>query len=648
MAHSGQYLRRWGGRLLPLLAVLLLAGCQPREVLIVAETPVFATPSADAAVVTVAMADTTLPIQAVQRVYLQENPALRHQRTWHPLMVYTDFYQVSLRSGVTGWVSEDLLVDRATGTVVPRPLPQPIWQYLFLLGLAGLVVLGLAWWRQGGWQQLAGPTPRRATWLALGWLCLLRATLLALVLYLAGRVMIHPTDETGYFAIARNLLDGQLGERWTYTIGQGLLYLPLVLVTGARDYYGIVAPLSLLTAFVLAPLALVLLHAILGELGATARQRLLVLALLVVLPFLYVPVEQHPGASAVREVFKAIFMVQDLSPASYSLYHLYFWTGLNGLSDTPGMVLVLLCVWLALRLAPGRRYLIAIAALFGFACLVRINYVFFAPLLAYLFWERLRPLYRSPRQALGLVGLAVAVFLAVFGWQLVANRLHHGGWLTFPYVLHQNRAAEGFALALFKSGGRYLVQCNFLYMVLAAAGVWFVRESRQRIVLLLWAVPLLLFFAGYPVVAASPIRFILPIYGALLALAVLARPWEGLPTSRAIALTLVLIANVVLVAPNVLPAPPYALRLEQWPNGAQLVRQLALYLPLASLALTVVLCRQYRRPLRFMIVALGLWYAASGLLVLAVLGAALAWALRDAVVAVREWWLAQRPAPPAA
>jgi hypothetical protein len=78
------------------------------------------------------------------------------------------------------------------------------------------------------------------------------------------------------------------------------------------------------------------------------------------------------------------------------------------------------------------------------------------------------------------------------------------------------------------------------------------------------------------------------------------------------------------------------------------VRQLALYLPLASLALTVVLCRQYRRPLRFMIVALGLWYAASGLLVLAVLGAALAWALRDAVVAVREWWLAQRPAPPAA
>ena len=56
-------------------------------------------------------------------------------------------------------------------------------------------------------------------------------------------------------------------------------------------------------------------------------------------------------------------------------------SGFNAMSDTPGLMLIMWGVYLALVMPPKRRYAMCFGALYGFACLVRIHYILLLKLL---------------------------------------------------------------------------------------------------------------------------------------------------------------------------------------------------------------------------------------------------------------------------
>ena len=149
----------------------------------------------------------------------------------------------------------------------------------------------------------------------------------------------------------------------------------------------------------------------------------------------------------------------------------------------------------------------------------------FAPLVAYLFWERIKE--RGDRKwcLLRPFALAVGTFILVFLPQLLVNKAQFGGYFYFPYVLHNNNAADGFRFYCLPSGTRFLIGCNYLYLVLGVVGLMVVRDMRRMIILTFWAVPLVLFYCGYPCVGACPTRFIQTAYGGLLAAFVCCDAW---------------------------------------------------------------------------------------------------------------------------
>ena len=136
--------------------------------------------------------------------------------------------------------------------------------------------------------------------------------------------------------------------------------------------------------------------------------------LLAFLPFCYFPAEFFAHDGPVREVFKSIFAMPNMNVASYRLYYMFFNTGYNGMSDTPSMFLIFLCIYLAISRPFGRRILIVVSFLFGMACLVRINNIFFSPLIAYMFWCGFREKFSSRRDLATYALTALAVLIILF------------------------------------------------------------------------------------------------------------------------------------------------------------------------------------------------------------------------------------------
>jgi hypothetical protein len=632
-AARGASWRPWRWlRLLAVVALAALGGCAPAALRVPAHTPYYDQPSLAEPMVGYTTEALVLPVRERRWLYLGRNP-FAGQRAWHPLMVCTRMHRVRLPEGREVWVTLNMQTD-ATGTKfrfvrTARP------GVLALAGAAALALLALlAWgWRQGRWPRLWVPGEgTRSDWLlAAAVIVLLRVALLLLVVGWTGQQLIHPTDEHGYFTIAHDLLGRGGGSTWNYTLGLGLYYLPLVWLTGADGYYGVLWPLCWLTGLVAGPLLLVQVLWLLRRLSGSLRLAAAVALALAVLPFCYLPYE-------LAGQYKSIFTWPNLHPAHFTAVYIFTATGFNGLSDTPSAVLVLGCLILATWLRPGWRYVVVIGALYGLTCLVRINHCFFAPLLAYLMWRRLAPRYRSPLQAAGYGLAAAGAALAVFAPQFVVNHLQQGHWLRFPYVRHQNRAAEGFALDIIPEGLRYLVHGNLLYAVGAAVALWFIADRHRRTVLVLWVAPLWLFFAGYPVVTASPLRWLLATYGALLGALALADPWRELPRRRAWALAAVLAADVLLHSPI---HPLLEPRQWGWPAG--LVGALQLGLPWLAAGAAAWCCGRRWRPLAFALTFLLLWHTAAAWAVGLSLAALTLRALVDAVRLGR----AALPAPPA-
>lgn len=540
------------------------------------ETPFFAEPDVTSQLVGLADSLADLPSLETRRVYVDCSAVA--ERSWHPLMMASDFHRVDLGGG-EAWFSEDFLFDQGRHLAVPRSLPKPAMGYALAALVAVLTTSVLAVWRSTRNAPQSGPSAYHL----LGILLLVRLVLLAGTVYLAGSVIVQPSDEHGYFQIARDIASGTFSREWRYTLGLPLFYVPLVVLTQAHSYFDILGAASVVGGFVLGPLCLLLTFLVARRLVGSDRPALVLVALLAVLPFVYFPAEYH-AADGGAGIYKALFGMLHCNPASYRLYYVYLWTGYNGMSDTLSTLLVLCVIWLLLDSRAGERrwWIPALAALLALACLVRVANVLLAPLFAYLAIFGLRERGRHRREyVLGCVASLLA-FLVVFSPQLLVNALSFGSPLRFPYVLHGNRASVGFTIADFASGTRFLVGTNYAYVALGVAGLLSVRSMHLRRVLAFWSLPLFLFYAGYPVVGASPIRFTLPVYGAFLLAAIQGTLDAGLTRRELVGVGLCAGVSLVFVCPVARFAPPFPLGLDAWAWGKSVAVGLNVLLPLLT------------------------------------------------------------------
>ena len=460
----------------------------------------------------------------------------------HPLACIYNYHEVKLPNELTGYCRNDVVLsaDGKRPEVIPEiPVKRLAAGIAVLLFIAWIGITGL---RHGfkDWQILLLPV-------------LVRILLSLILVSKWDGVFTAETDEHGYFETAYDMLHGVWNHPWRFTIGNGLLYMPFISLLNAEKFYDIVPYYNYFSLFFIAPGVLALGYLILRKLNVPGRRAGAAMMFYAVLPFVLFHSEEWSN-----NTFQHFFLHIQLFSRFVRLlfYSFCINAGFNAMSDTPGLLLVLGCIYFALTMKAQKRYGAAFGALFALACLVRINYIILAPVFAFMLYRKF-----AGKQLVPAAAVTLGAFIAVFGIQLVCNTIHFGSPLTFGYILHYTeypehiRPAAGFTWFTFKqlTHLRYLLQVNLPVFALGTAALWTMRDSFKQRILAWTAIPLILFFSGYSHTFCDGRRFVFPAFAALLMAVAAADFWKKLPQRKAVMLVLALTAMCVLILPDQAP-----------------------------------------------------------------------------------------------
>ncbi len=548
---------------------------------------------------------------------------LNFGRENYQLQEYYDFYKIS-DGEETFWACPDLTLEKpADGAPAEmRKNLQSRWRLLplALFAFGGLILCG-ALARSDSRDSGRVRVSTAVFAIAFGAQFLFSVYLLA-----CGNIHSHVFDGVSYFKIAQDFLNCAFPpqERWRYTIGYPLTLLPSLWLSASpsvEDFYEFA---GLFNSMLVWPALLGMVALLVKKLSGSTSKAFLTGVALAILPFVYYPFEMWGPPSC----FRAFFMPPGFDISSFRPMYVFLWTGYDVMSDEISSFLVVASLLCSLYLKPGLRSLAFISALFGFACLVRINNVFFVPLLAYALFHSNRTELGSPAFLVKAFATSIFVALAVFLPQLYFNFREFGSPFIFPYSLHV-AANNGFDLWMFWRGIQYLPQTNLLYFSLGIAGLFFIEDKFARNILVFWCAPLVIFFCGYSCVSASAIRFILPVYGALLGAFACASVWSSCPLKERVLAFSLIASNLLFVAP---PFGYLALDFKLQPLmissfGVRLF--LAIAVPVASVLIAFCFLRGNKRLLLFTLLFLSLFLLASGELLIALLCCLLLWSSLD-------------------
>ena len=483
-----------------LLAALMCSALSGAKIRLENQTPVFAGPDLFSQRLGILPGGTYAAVGAPER----------HFSVRHPIAFYVPF--VKLRQG--GFVSPEVTVDgHWENAFLP---PRNDWRLPGASLASALLAVLLFFFIRGKLRRTIAPDSWRESAGFILIAVLVRQILLLCEIGFWNNAIPCAADEPGYFKVVYDLLRGDFSGPWNFTVGLGLIYLPFVLLTGARDYYDIAVSFCHFNGLVFGPAALAAAFLVLKNFRIGSKCAFAAVLLWAVYPFFIFHTELWNSLRFGPMPALPCFL--EGVPDWWRYYSVCIHTGFNGMSDTPGLLAVLLTVLLAQR-APARLRSVFFTGLaFGFCCLVRINYIFFAPVLAFIWYLRLpgEPWARLFRCA----GAAAAGFLLVFGWQFLVNIHHFGHPFTFGYSLHyldfppEKRPAAGFTWAVLAEmrNIRFLMGANKLVMLAGIGGLLFLRERYTRAALTLFAVPLILFFFGYSHTYCDARRFIMAAY----------------------------------------------------------------------------------------------------------------------------------------
>ncbi len=423
--------------------------------------------------------------------------------TRHPLMQRVGMEVLALPDGRTFYspVNSD-----GTDLEIADPAPwvQPAFRIMAVI-LAFAAALWFFAWRR---KRLSAA---ENLWFAAAVLVLFRVTAMLWTLMICGDYFCAPSDDLGYLETARGIMHGDFSGPWSFTVGLSVLYLPFMLIFG-ESYFAFAPALSAFSALILSPLALLLAFLFMRRVCGSVGRAWWAALVLAAWPFF---VHWMQGSSG-----PAYWALSSPQPgADFFNYNIFIGAGYNTMSDTFAMLLVLAALLLAAAVPLKWYWALTAGAVFGFACLVRVNDVFYLPVLSAVWMLREdRPWSGAAFARYAAGGLAAAT---VFSVQLAVNFHQFGGFFTFPYVLHPNRAAAGFLLECVPGNLAFLFNANRPWWAAGLAALALVADRKSRTVIALWCLPVLLFFCGYPCATWDAARFLLPVYGALMLAAAL-------------------------------------------------------------------------------------------------------------------------------
>ena len=375
-----------------------------------------------------------------------------------------------------------------------------------------------------------------------------------LVLSVTGRwpeIVTAAADEPGYFTVIRNMLDGVWRSPWSFTVGLGFLYLPFILISGAKEFYDIVPAFNYFSALVFGPGVLLLFGLVLRRLGVSAKKTCLAMLCYAVWPAVAFHYEDWTNG------YVQSFFQLPLWGGKFNGWFFYAFcinSGFNAMSDTPCLLIAAACLYFALAMPPRTGYALLFGALYGFGCLVRINSILLAPLFAFLLFLK----FRESRRLLTAAALAsTGAFLAVFAVQLVCNTLQFGSPLTFGYVLHYasnapaDRPAAGFTWHTFSqlAALRGLMRGNLPVFAVGTAALWMMRDRFRQAVLVLLSVPVVLFFCGYSHTYCDLRRFVFPAFAGFLMAIAAVEIWDTLEKREKLNTFFLLAGMTILTLP---------------------------------------------------------------------------------------------------
>lgn len=525
----------------------------------------------------------------------------------HPLVYIHDTVELKTSGGLVGYQRHDLHVAEDGRRVVRKAEipPFPMTMLIAALLFSGALIFDAFRSKVTVWHCMAVPI-------------LVRIILLSAVLCKWDGVYTIAADETGYFQTVSDLLKGELRTPWRFTVGTGLFYLPWVKLLNAQKFYDIIEYFNLFNAYVFAPSVLAAGFLILRKLGVSAGKSCLTILVWAVFPFVAFHIEDWNIWQ-----FQHIFLFPQLFAEFQRLvfYGFCINSGFNGMSDMPGLMIVMWSLYLALAMPAKVRWALLFGALYGFACLVRINYILLAPAFALVLFHK----FRSDMKVLLCAGAgSVGAFLAVFSFQMICNFLQFGNPLTFGYILHYtennvlDRPAAGFTWHTFSrlTFTRYLLQSNLPVLAIGGAALWVNDRTLVRRILVIFGVPLLLFFCGYSHTFCDARRFIFPTFAAFLfAIPAAKNIWNKL-SKLEITMIFVVLAAMILVTT---PVDAYWKDLPLKIGKGVFLSAMAVAVPAAMLALLAFLLKRRHVPAAIFILLCGVFYYLPSL----VLGTAL-------------------------
>ncbi len=308
-----------------------------------------------------------------------------------------------------------------------------------------------------------------------------------------------PLDEANDFIDARYILDGNFSVRYHRTLGMALLYIPFILASGAENMYDLAPLISWFMALVVAPAGIVAAFFFVKSISKSAWVAFSSIMIFMLLPKIYLPVEIKDYS-----IFSLFFIYVDV----YILTCYYqILSGFNSMSDTLAASLVFITLATATWQAPGYRRGVIVGMLYATACMVRVNMVFMAPVIAFIMWYGDDKILHDLRYTVNLFLLTIGAFVLIYWPQFLINQIQNGGILTYTYEYYVDGAGKGFEVSKMAKVTRYLMKIHYLYYGVFVSSCLLIKDSYKRNILTLWVVPMTIFFCGFWL--GQPFRFLL-------------------------------------------------------------------------------------------------------------------------------------------
>lgn len=470
-----------------------------------ASTPCWFQASPDEDIAFVINSDTQVKATGVNKYYVIKRGSLYRRVLFNQFVYGQKKY----------WLCQDMrAVQDVNGAVRAATLPsQALFpEYLFLGSIFALLLLVI------GWLNLYRDEFKADIWKRYKPLWMLLFLLLIHYLWIGYFIFYTadwghlPLDETADFIDARLLLAGDFTTRLDRTLGMALFYAPFVWFSGAGDIYDVAPIISWIMTLVIAPFGLACGFLMVRKVSKSDWLAFSAILLFLLIPKIYLPEERN-----VCSIFGPFFIY----PESY-IFNCYYQiiSGFNSMSDTVAAALMFAVLLSAVKLRTGAFRYLFVSGLFAVACHIRMNNIFFAPLIAYIFWHSDPELLHDYRYGLKMTAYSLGIFLLVYSPQLLLNHYQNGGFLTYPYVFYKDTSGQGFEVSKLSAVTTYLMKIHYFYYGGFVAACFVIRDSYKRNFLILWVVPMTIFFCGFWL--GQPFRFLLSILPGTIAAMVIA------------------------------------------------------------------------------------------------------------------------------